>query len=248
MAAIFAVCLVVLSGLSKIIVENIVLLVNYLLSNLVYLVLFVGVIFFLSFYAFAQIKIINQTKDVYYKCSGKDKKPKILRVCDLDYDFEDERKALWSTYHSQIQNHVGYSITTLIALIGLLASTNFLQQVPFLSILTMVAVVACTIILVYFVLRILYWSNWEGPAIELSKEQIVFYFNFCNSHGLMYDQSDNITASAILQNAIKQHLIDKEKALKWTFTTCLRKLAFLTGGIKGIPTSAKPPPEILTVE
>jgi hypothetical protein len=175
-----------------------------------------------------------------YSCSNNDKKPRILSISDLDTGFDEERRGLWSSYHLKIQSHVGYSITALVALIGLIASSNFLQQIPFLSILTFIASSICAVFFVYLILRILYWSYWEATAVQLSKEQIVEYFNFCNSHCYNYDFLDNISTSAILQLAIRQHLIDEEKKMKWTISTCLRKLAFLTGGIMGIPTYAEP--------
>lgn len=239
MAVILAICLAVISGVSTVITGNFYLITQFFEANLLCFMLGIGSISALIISALFFFKPSKKTCKKY-NCTGVDIKPKIISVCDLGIGFEEEREELWSSYHSQIQSHVGYAITTLIAFAGLLASSNFFIQVPFLSLLTLGASLVCAVFFGYLVLRILYWSNWEGTAMLLSNEQIVEYFNFCNAHGLMYDCYDSITASAIIQTAIKQHLIDQAAKKERSITACIRKLALITGGMMGIPTDAEP--------
>ncbi len=188
----------------------------------------------------------NQKENLTFKCTDKEKKPLLLSLNEGAVNFEDSRKEIWSSYHSKIQDHTGYALTTLIALIGLVAGSNFLPAITFLAILVWTAFSVGVVFFAWLILRILYWSIWAGSSLLLSEEQIVMYFNFCNARCQYYECKDtNTSASAIIQIAVKQHLIDVEKRMKWSFSTFFRKLAILTGGIAGIPTYAEPslPPD-----
>jgi len=142
-------------------------------------------------------------------------------------EFEETRRCLLNTYHSYVQNHVGYMIAIVIGFVGLvLSSENFFKNIHSNYIFMIPIVIIFVGIAFYDFLRINYWTYYVSVAISIPKNLAIDFFN----QKCAYPKKAPAPYTAILQIAIKVALRINAKDRKKWFDRNLMKLVLKTGG------------------
>jgi hypothetical protein len=93
-----------------------------------------------------------------------------------DLEFEESRRCLFNSYHSYIQNHVGYLILMGIALLGLGSTYEALFRIIGIYFFTFLVGLFFFGIFIDF-LRIQYYNYFVNVVLGLTKKDAIKYFN-----------------------------------------------------------------------
>lgn len=147
-----------------------------------------------------------------------------------EIDFEETRRCLLNSYHSDVQNHVGYLIVIVVGLLGLGSSYESLFKIISNYIFIFVGLLILGVL--YDFLRIKYWTSYANVAIILPKNGAIKFFND-NPAERKYPYLKEAPApyTAVLQIAIYSYLRNtaNDKTNPWLSRQML-KLVLKTGG------------------
>jgi hypothetical protein len=94
-------------------------------------------------------------------------------------EFDETRRCLLNSYHSDVQTHVGLMIALIIGLLTLVSSfRSFFDIGLWMFTILLVGVLGVS---GYVILRIIYWTSFVSDAMYLSLDIIIGLFNEANS-------------------------------------------------------------------
>jgi hypothetical protein len=132
-------------------------------------------------------------------------------------DFEETRRSLLSTYYSYVQNHVGYMITLVLGLFGLVFAYKDLFTI--IGNFIFVFLVLILLGVFYDYVGIKYWTSYTNLAILLPKNLAIELFaKLPIEKKLLYSEEAPAPCTAILEEAIHSRLkyeANDEKVPLW---------------------------------
>ena len=130
----------------------------------------------------------------------------------VETDFEETRRCLFNSYHSYVQNHVGYLIVIGVGFLSLVSTNQYLFKINYGNI---VIILAAFIFGIVDFLRIEYWTWYANVAIILpEKAAIKFFYEYPPEKKYDYSEEELPPNTAILQLATSSFLWDKVNKTK----------------------------------
>ncbi|MGD0994192.1 MAG: hypothetical protein ABR909_01545 [Candidatus Bathyarchaeia archaeon] len=170
----------------------------------------------------------QEGKDSEEKKIWKAKREKPIKEVIDETDFEESRRCLLNSYHSYIQNHVGYLIAIVVGILGLVSSYEyFIKIVNFFKIpygnyiFIFLGVLIFGTATMYDFLRISYWTTYANVANAISIDNAIDYFNNYNKEENNKEKKlayfNKAPNTAIIQHAIIKQIQSDFKHFSWYY-------------------------------